>query len=142
MRLLERRWNTISAVLAPSVLFGLLHILNMEAPNVIDVTMLVIAGTTVGVMFSLIAMQSGSIWSSAIVHGVWNLAIIGGILQISAEPSPAIFTYTLDSNIALLTGGAFGIEASLPAVTGYVILILVTLALLKSSQPKKQYPAN
>lgn len=136
MRLLEKRWNKVIAVVIPSVLFGLLHISNMEAPNVIDIAILVIAGTAVGVMFSLIAIQSGSILASATVHGIWNLVIIGRILEISAEPFPAIFTYKLRSTSTLLTGGAFGIEASLPAIVGYCIIILVSILLLRNKPTK------
>jgi len=125
MHLLESRWNKHIAIIAPSVLFGLLHIFNMENPNIIDILMLIIAGTGVGIMFSIIAYQSGSIWPGAVVHGIWNLIIIGGILEISIEPGRSIFTYTLKSNSTLLTGGAFGIESSLPAIIGYVIVIIL-----------------
>ena len=131
MRLLEKRWNKAVAAVVPSVCFGILHILNMESPNIVDIIVLVIAGTAVGIMFSLIAMESGSIWASAIVHGLWNLVIIGGILEISAEPLSSIFTYTLTSRSTLLTGGAFGIESSLPSIVGYGIVICVALARLK-----------
>jgi len=125
MRLLEMRWNKYIAIIAPSFLFGVLHIFNMDNPNIVDILMLLIAGTSVGVMFSMIAYQSGSIWPGAIVHGIWNLIIVGMILEISGEPGKAIITYTLHSNSTLLTGGAFGIEASIPAVIGYGIVIIL-----------------
>ena len=137
MRLLENRWNKAVAVVVPSVCFGLLHILNIEAPNVSDIIILVIAGTAVGIMFSLIAIESGSIWASAFVHGVWNLVIIGGILEIGAEPSSSIFTYTLASRSALLTGGAFGIESSLPSIVGYFVVICLALILLRNTSREK-----
>lgn len=134
MHVLELRWGKAIAVFAPSVLFGLLHIFNMEAPNVIDILMLVIAGTGVGIMFSLIAIQSSSIWANAIVHGIWNLIIIGSILEISVGPYSSIFTYTLKSKSTLITGGAFGIESSLPAVIGYGIVIFIILVLNRKKQ--------
>ena len=130
MRLLEVRWNKYVAIIAPSVLFGLLHIFNMESPNIVDILMLLIAGTSVGIMFSMIAYQSGSIWPGAAVHGIWNLIIIGGILEISVEPGNSIFTYTLGSQSTLLTGGKFGIESSIPAIIGYGIVILISVILI------------
>ncbi|MDL2301570.1 CPBP family intramembrane metalloprotease [Lachnospiraceae bacterium OttesenSCG-928-D06] len=136
MRLLEIRWNKNIAIVLPSVLFGLIHILNMEQFNIIDVLQLLCAGTAVGIMFSMIAYQSGSIWASAAVHGVWNFVIVGGILGIDAEPWPSIYTYTLDANSTLLTGGAFGIESSLPAVIGYGIIILLAVFLLRRNVAK------
>jgi len=125
LRLLEVRWGKYIAIVVPSVLFGILHIFNMTSPNIIDILVLLVAGTSVGIMFSLIAYQSGSIWSSAVVHGIWNLIIIGGILEIGIKPELAIFTYTLKSNSVILTGGAFGIESSLPAIVGYCLVILL-----------------
>lgn len=142
MHILELRWGKAIAVFVPSVLFGLLHIFNMEAPNAIDILMLVIAGTGVGIMFSLIAIHSSSIWSSAVVHGIWNLIIIGGILEISVEPLLSIFTYRLESKSNLLTGGAFGIESSLPAVIGYGIVIFIILTLNSKNRLKKTHSAD
>ena len=125
MRLLEVRWNKYAAIIVPSVLFGLLHIFNMENFNIIDILILLIAGTSVGIMFSMIAYQSGSIWPGAVVHGIWNLIIVGGILEISTIPGKSIYTYTLNSNSTVLTGGAFGIESSLPAIIGYGLIIVI-----------------
>jgi membrane protease YdiL (CAAX protease family) len=135
MRVLEIRWGKTVAIAAPSVLFGLLHIMNMGDPNVVDILILAAAGSAVGVMFSMITLQRGSSWASAIVHGVWNLIIIGGILGIGAEPSPAIFNYALISKSTLLTGGQFGIEASLPAIIGYCAVIAIAVLLLRESKP-------
>lgn len=135
LHLLEMRWGKTIAVFVPSVLFGLLHIFNMDAPDVIDILMLVIAGTGVGIMFSLITIHGSSIWSSAIVHGIWNLIIIGGILEIGVKPYSSIFTYTLESKSNLLTGGAFGIESSLPAVIGYGVVIMILLILNRKKCP-------
>jgi len=142
MRLLEVRWNKYIAVIVPSVLFGLIHIINMETFNIVDVFMLIIAGTSVGIMFSMITYQSSSIWSSAVVHGVWNLIIIGGILEISVEPGQSIYTYALSSNSMLLTGGEFGIEASLPAVIGYVLVIIIAWILQRRESKINGLTAN
>lgn len=50
--------------------------------NIISILLLLVAGTSVGIMFSLIVYESGSIWCSALVHGTWNIIMIGGILTI------------------------------------------------------------
>jgi membrane protease YdiL (CAAX protease family) len=136
MRLVEVRWNKCAAAIAPSVLFALLHISGMANPNIADILRLLVAGTSVGVMFSLIAYHSGSIWPGALVHGIWNLIIIGGILRIDVAPERSVFTYTLPADSALLTGGAFGIEASLPAVIGYCTVIVVIAFVTKRRQSR------
>jgi membrane protease YdiL (CAAX protease family) len=125
MHLLEVRWNKYVAIIAPSILFGILHLFNIENPNGVDILLLLIAGTSVGILFSMIAYQSGSVWAAAIVHGIWNMIIIGRILEISIEPRDSIFSYTLTANSPSLTGGAFGIESSVPATIGYGIIIFL-----------------
>lgn len=140
MRLLEKRWNIKVAMIVPSVIFGLLHITSMDSPTVIDVLVLLVAGTGVGIMFSMIAYQSGSIWASALVHGVWNFIIIGGILEIRAEPFTSIFSYTLASKSTLLTGGEFGIESSMPAIVGYAVIALIAWLLHRRSASKSGAP--
>lgn len=128
LRILEARWGRAVAVFAPSLLFGVLHILNMQSPGFLDVLQLLVAGTAVGVMFSLITLQANSIWPAALVHGLWNLVIVGGILDIGlSHYDNALYTYTLTTPSALWTGGAFGIESALPAIAGYLLVIVVAL---------------
>lgn len=31
-----------------------------------------------GIMFSMIAIESDSVWNSGIVHAIWNIIMIGG----------------------------------------------------------------
>ena len=47
--------------------------------------LVILAGTMVGVMFSLIAIESGSVWNSGVVHAAWNIVIIGGGLAIGEK---------------------------------------------------------
>jgi len=131
MRLLEVRWNKYIAIILPSVLFAALHIGNLQNPNIVEIIILLIAGTSVGVMFSMIAYQSGSIWTSAIVHGMWNLITNGGILNIGNEPVPSIFTYTEKVNSGFITGGGAGIECSLLAIVGYIMVIALAWYLMR-----------
>lgn len=85
--------------------------------------LVLVAGTMVGVMFSLITFATKSIWNSAIVHAIWNIIIIGGILWTGTEfDEYSLYSYVLDSKSFLLTGGAFGIESSVVAVVGYIIV--------------------
>lgn len=130
MRMVEERWGRVAAVIVPSVIFGLLHIINIDM-NLRDIILLLIAGTSVGIIFSLIVYQSGSIWSSALVHGMWNFIMIGDILDINIKHNTgAIFSYKMLSKSVILTGGSFGVESSIIAVIGYWIVIMVAFLLL------------
>lgn len=131
LKLLEERWNRKIAILIPSFLFGLVHIIGMNF-SVISSLLAVAAGTMVGVMFSLIAIESQSVWDSGIVHALWNMIIIGGGLSISEKIDEyAVMTYVLDSKSFLITGGEFGIESSIIAVIGYVTVIIFALWRIK-----------
>ena len=77
LNLLKEKWNIKVAVLIPSVLFGLVHIIGMDF-SIISSLLVLIAGTMVGIMFSMVAIESGSVWNSGIVHSLWNILIIGG----------------------------------------------------------------
>ena len=140
MNLLKKRWNTAVGVIVPSVIFAAMHIMEMEEFKPLDVVQLLVAGTLVGIMFSLIAIRTGSVWNSAIVHAVWNLVMVGGILNIGGTASEyALMNYVLDSKSFMLTGGAFGIESSVIAIAAYAVVIGV---LLFAGRKKITDPAN
>lgn len=131
LNLLKERWNIKVAVLIPSVIFGLVHIIGVDF-SIISCLLVLIAGTMVGIMFSMITIESGSVWSSGIVHSIWNIIIIGGGLSISEKADEySVMTYVLDSKKFVFTGGEFGIESSIIALLGYVIVTLVAMCMIK-----------
>lgn len=114
-----RRWNRRAAVIAPSVLFGCVHVLGQPLSFAGGVQV-ALAGTLVGIAFSLAACESGSIWCGALMHGTWNIFMCGTLLFIGQENDPQVFaSYVLSSRNIALTGGAFGAEASLWAIAAY-----------------------
>ena len=127
LNLLKERWNTVAAVLVPSVIFGFLHVLGMDFT--IESSLLVIAaGSLVGIMFSLIALRSGSVWNSAVVHAIWNIVIIGGDLTIADKLDEySVMTYVLSNKSFAVTGGEFGIESSLIALIAYASVSIIIL---------------
>lgn len=125
MGAIEKRFNKTVAIIVPSVLFGFVHILGMGF-ELLSCVLVLVAGTMVGIMFSLIASSTKSIWNSAIVHAVWNIVIIGGIMWTGTEfDGYSLYSYVLDSKSFLLTGGEFGIESSVVAVVGYTVVCVV-----------------
>jgi len=134
MKALEKRWGKRVAILIPSIIFGLLHAIGANL-HLMDLLMLFVGGTSVGIMFSLIVYKSGSVWNSAIVHGIWNIIMIGNIFHVGTSYNKdSIFSYKLLSHSFLLTGGAFGVEVSIVAILGYLSVI----ALIQYSMKKKQ----
>lgn len=135
MSLILRRWGKTAAIFIPSVLFGLVHIIGMDF-SFLSALQVVLAGTAVGVMFSLIALERCSVWNSAMVHALWNMVIIGGILSIGVEASPySIYSYVLETGNFAVTGGQFGIESSVIAIAGYgVVSVLAYMGMRKRTK--------
>ena len=130
MSSVEYAWNRKIAVIAPSVLFGCLHIEEgMSIPGMIQV---VIAGSLVGILFSLVTCYTGTIWYSALMHGIWNCLMIGGLIHIgSAADSAVWYNYVLDTDSFLLTGGDFGVESSVISIAAYLIFAVIAFLLLQ-----------
>jgi len=137
LNLFTQRWNKVVAVIVPSLLFGIVHILGADF-TLGSCLLVILAGTMVGVMFSLIALQSGSVWNSGIVHAVWNIVIIGGGLSIGeAADAHAVVSYVLESDSFAVTGGQFGIEASVISLAGYCIVAAIAYAQLRADNEKR-----
>ncbi|MCR5619420.1 MAG: CPBP family intramembrane metalloprotease [Lachnospiraceae bacterium] len=128
---LEKAWNTTVALIVPSLLFGVVHIIGMDF-SLGSCLLVIIAGTAVGIMFTLIRIESGSIWSGALVHTMWNIIVIGGVLTVSDAPDEfSIATYVLSMDSFAVTGGEFGIESSVISLAGYVIVSFLAVLMIK-----------
>lgn len=136
--LLEKRYNRLIAVAIPSLIFGVLHILGNDL-NFLSIIQLEVAGTAVGVLFSLIRIENNSIWGAAMVHGIWNMVFVGGIINFDIKKDPmSIYDFILSSKNQLITGGDFGVEASFPAILAYIIFsVLVYYWIKKKAEQKK-----
>ena len=133
MNVVIKKCGRAVGIFAPSVLFASLHIIGMNF-SLLSCVQVMVAGTLVGVMFSLIALEGRSIWNSAIVHAVWNMIIIGGGLVIGTELDEySICSYVLETRSFLLTGGEFGIESSVVSIIGYLVVSLLALWMIRRS---------
>lgn len=139
MSALEHRYNKKIAIFAPSILFASLHIIGREL-NFFSIIQLMVAGSIVGILFSLITYESGNIWCSAIIHCIWNIFIGSGILSIGVTPNEtAIFNYVLNTKLFLVSGGDFGIEASIVSICVYLIFTGLAVFLIKKKAIKTIY---
>lgn len=125
MNLLDQKIGRKAAILLPSLLFGLVHIIGMDF-SIVSSLQVLVAGTLVGIMFSLIALERHSVWNSAIVHVLWNIVILGGVLSIGKSLDEySVYTYILHTDSFAVTGGEFGIEASVIAIAGYLVVACI-----------------
>ncbi len=133
MGFIRKNYNIKSAVIIPSILFGLMHIIGNKL-SFISILQLIAAGTTVGIMFSLIMYQSDNFWNNALVHALWNMSTVG-LLHVGTEPdNSAVYTYVLRTDNIFITGGDFGIESSVISIIGYVLVIAVTVLIIRKDK--------
>lgn len=124
MKLLEDCWNRRVAILVQSFIFSIAHIPSMQGFDIVSLILLIVSITLLGVVFSLITYKWNSISNSALLHTLWNFFIITDIAHITTAQNAygnPLLSVTIPSNNILLTGGRFGVEASLIAIIGYVI---------------------
>ena len=125
LKLLELKWGKVVAVLLPSFLFSLMHIPSMEEFSVAGILLLVISGTLVGIMFSLITYKGNSISNSSLLHAVWNFVFVTDMIHITTAQGiygEPIFSIIIPSDYVLVTGAGFGVEASIIAIIGYLFV--------------------
>lgn len=142
LNLLKARWNKPAAIVIPSVLFGFVHILGMGF-SPLSILLVLLAGTSAGIMFSLIELESSSVWNSGVVHAVWNIIIIGGGLTVSETVNEqSIMTYVLQTKSFAVTGGEFGIEASVIALAAYAAVSVLAVYMAKRKNAGKPEEAE
>ncbi|MDD4493182.1 MAG: type II CAAX endopeptidase family protein [Eubacteriales bacterium] len=137
MSSLEHKWGKFIAVLVPTLIFGLLNI--SKDMGVVDIIMLFIASICISIKFSIVTFDSDSIWPAAVVHGIWNTLMLGGILSIGATGfTTSIIAGDLASDSILVTGGKFGIEASIVTIIGYILFIIYEVVMMKRDEALKK----
>lgn len=123
-RLVEQWLGTWIALILSAALFGALHLGNPNAT--------LLAGAAIsleaGIMLAAIYLITRRLWAAIGVHAAWNFAQ-GGIygIPVSGGATDGVLVPRI-SGPDLLTGGAFGAEASLPAIvvaTGFGIVMLM-----------------
>ena len=125
LKFLELKWGRVVAVLLPSFLFSLMHIPSMDEFSVAGISLLVISGTLVGIMFSLITYKGNSISNSSLLHAVWNFVFVTDMIHITTAQGiygEPIFSIIIPSDYVLVTGAGFGVEASIIAIIGYLFV--------------------
>jgi hypothetical protein len=134
-RFLSRRLSTGQSIFCTSILFAMAHgVVNPSAPN------LGLAGVALaGGMLGLAYARSGSLWLPTGLHLGWNLAIgfVAG-LPVSGQGLVETLFHTNAVGSPLLTGGAYGPEASLP---GIVCLALGIVVMRFPPEPAAPAPA-
>ena len=113
-RFLEEGFGSWLALTLTALFFGLSHWSN---PNGTAWSAIAI-GLEAGILFGAVYMATRSLWVAMGLHTAWNFLqgnIFGVAVSGNGAPTDSLFQPTIQGN-PWLTGGAFGIEASVIAV--------------------------
>lgn len=113
-RFLEEGFGSWIALVTTALIFGGLHLSN---PNATVWSTCAIA-LEAGISFGAVYMATRSLWVVMGFHTAWNFlqgAVFGVAVSGNGAPSDSLFTPIIQGN-PWLSGGAFGIEASVIAV--------------------------
>jgi uncharacterized protein len=129
LRLIWRAFGPWVAFAVSAALFGFGHIANPNATVFAAVCIALEAGIMLGAFYAL----TGRVWVSIGVHAAWNFVqgYVFGAAVSGGDFGPAMAVSTARPGVPeWLTGGAFGPEASLPAllVCSVVGLVVIWLA--------------
>ena len=124
-RWIDERWNTWVALLISAILFGWMHISNDNATWWSSLAIAVEAGLLLGAAYK----WSGSLWVPIGIHWAWNYTqgnIFG--LAVSGSDAGETMLTTIVNGPDIITGGAFGPEASIISVILGTFFTIVFLA--------------
>jgi membrane protease YdiL (CAAX protease family) len=135
-RYIEKAAGSWAALVITSALFGLAHIYNENATWFSSFAIMIEAGILLGAIY----MLTRRLWAAMGVHAAWNFTQ-GWIFGLPVSGSPGGVGLNKGQLIGsdLLTGGAFGLEASVPAVvvatTAGIAILLVAVRRGRVIQP-------
>lgn len=125
-RLLMRVAGLWPALAVSATLFGAMHLANPHSTFVAAIAIAVEAG----LMLAAFYLLTGRIWMAVGVHVSWNFSqgpLFGARVSGGTEAGSAFVSGPVVGSPDWLSGGAFGPEASLPAVIAGIALFALVL---------------
>ena len=135
VREIAAKWNWIVATLIGGIYFGLVHLFTLNNLSIIDTLWIILSATIASSLFIAMYIRSKSLWLPIGFHAGWNfcLAAIIGTKMSGKESGLGIYNFNLSGNY-LMTGGQFGVEAS---VIPFFIFLVMGILLIKYSKTGK-----
>jgi len=128
------RWGWPIASVLGGVYFGAAHIIGLLPDiSVIETLWIILAGIVGNLMFVALYVRSRSLWLPIGYHLGWNLCLktIVGAVMSGRESSDGLFATEISGPV-LMTGGKFGIEASVIALALSLVLSVMVLKGIRS----------
>jgi len=132
-RIADKWLGTVPALVLSALIFGLPHLAN-EGANLPSLVSAVLGGIVTALAFTL----SGKIWLPTVFHITWNFTQVVFGSRLSGDDSFGSFFRGKLAGPDLLTGGVFGIEASIVTL---VVLVGLAAGLYLSARRKGRFTA-
>ena len=88
------RYGVWPAVLASSAIFGLVHAANGLATADVGAALWQAAAAGLqGVAYAAIRLRTRSVWPMAVVHGLWDFALVTSVLSATAQGEASVLPY-------------------------------------------------
>lgn len=125
-----RNKTLVTAILANSLIFSALHLLN-PGVSFLGIFNIVLFG----IFASVYILKRGSLWGACAIHSIWNFVQgnLYGIKVSGISVDSSILTSSLDDSGKLFNGGNFGLEGGL-AVTIVLIISIIVVLLSKTKK--------
>ena len=126
---IDKRWGLWVALIVSGLIFGFVHLTNDNATIWSSLAISIEAGLLLGAAYK----WSGSLWLPIGIHWTWNYTqgnIFG--FAVSGTDAGSTWLQVVPDGPDILTGGAFGAEASIISVVlGLAFTVLFVWAYLK-----------
>lgn len=135
LNLFSRNNKNITGIIFTSILFALWHVLNPQITGLMLINIFLI-----GVLLSLITLNSKSIYFAIAIHVSYNLLgiFLTGFGPLLEENSFSYFNIEVLKPVTLITGGENGITGSL-ILTGLLLLsIFISIILVEKREIKER----
>jgi hypothetical protein len=135
---LEKGIGAVGAIAVFSALYGLVHLLNPGAGR-----WGVINTILIGILLSIAYLRTRSLWLPWGIHFGWN-ATLGSIfgLPVSGFRFFNVFARTTPTGPWWVTGGSYGVEASVTGAFAILVGILIVWKLPLQKLPQKLAPVS
>lgn len=132
---IAKRYNVKTGVIVSSLLFGAVHLMNGRL-NVFSAIQLIIAGTLMGLILSLVYVKEKSVWACFTIHSLYNC--LGSIIPVDTQVTPDWpIAFILKTDNPFITGGQYGIDCSIVNIIAYIIMIFVLIKLIHKQSSRR-----
>ncbi len=120
---IAKKYGVLASIIITSIIFGVAHTANPNASPLGMINTILFGG-----VFAVIYYYFDNIWVCSAFHTIWNyfLSVVVGIEMSGMKASISIFSGMSNPSVnSILSGGAYGLEASILTTIAAVVLIIV-----------------